>query len=129
MFANSCVTMNRPSINITTIFSDETAFAYTYYVGNKLDCKAPYTAYVNGFNASQTGATALIKSKIKPIGLTTFTSSYSMKIKPVQGLTTALLREIEQPHKRKMVGVDLETGKVHINEIDYNIYNQTKDLN
>jgi hypothetical protein len=50
-------------------------------------------------------------------------------IKPVQGLTTALLREIEQPHKRKMVGVDLETGTVHIDEIDYSIYKQTKDLN
>lgn len=111
MFANSCVTMNRPSINITTIFSDETVFAYTYYVGNKLDCKAPYTAYVNGFNASQNGATALIKSKIKPIGYTTFTSSYSMKIKPVQGLSTAMMRMIEQPHKRKILmpnGIILE---------------------
>ena len=103
MFANACVKMNVATYNSTIIFSDETAFAYTYYVANKLDLKAPYTAYVNGFNASQNGATALIKSKIKPIGYTTFTSSYSMKIKPVQGLSTAMMRMIEQPHKRKIL--------------------------
>ena len=106
MFAQSCVTMNVPTYNATIIFSDETAFAYTYYVANNLDLKAPYTAYVNGFNATTNGATTLIKQKIKPIGYTTFTSSYSMKIKPVQGLSTAMMRMIEQPHKRKMVNGD-----------------------
>ena len=111
MFANACVKMNVATYNSTIIFSDETAFAYTYYVANKLDLKAPYTAYVNGFNASQNGATALIKSKIKPIGYTTFTSSYSMKIKPVQGLSTAMMRMIEEKHKRKILmpnGIILE---------------------
>ena len=111
MFANACVKMNVPSYNATIIFSDETAFAYTYYVANKLDLKAPYTAYVNGFNASQNGATPLIKSKIKPIGYTTFTSSYSMKIKPVQGLSTTLVRMIEEKQKKKILmpnGIILE---------------------
>ena len=125
MFANSCVTMNRPYVNITTIFSDETAFAYNYYVANKLDCKAPYTAYVNGFNATQTGATALIKQKIKPIGLTTFTSSYSMKIKPVSGLSTSLARMIEPPKVRKRVTADGLGQPIVISETDSTIYKQT----
>ncbi len=126
MFASSCVTMSRPFINITTIFSDETAFAYNYYVGNKGDWTAPYTAYVNGFNATQTGATALIKQKIKPIGYTTFTSSYSLKIKPASGLSTSLVaRMMNQPKVRKRVTADGLGTPIVISEIDSTIYKQT----
>ena len=115
MFAQSCVTMNRASINGTIIFSDETGFAYTYYVNNKADFKAPYTAYVNGFNATNSGATALIKQKIKPVGYTTFTSSYSMKIKPVAGLSTAMMRMILTPPTKKLIVANGE--KVNVIEI------------
>ena len=103
MFANSCNTMKVANPFPTTIiFSDETAFAYNYYVTNKADFKAPYNAYVVGWNNLSNGASTLAKLKLKPSGYTTFTSSYSLKIKPIATMATARMAT-ELPPMRKIL--------------------------
>jgi len=124
MFAAACVTMKVSSFPVTIIFSDENAFAYNYYVSNKGDFKAPYTAYVTAFNSL---ATTAVKSKLKVVGYTTFTSSYSLKIKPAMGLNVSTMR-MAQSEKltKKLLYVNPDNMKAKTIEVDMNLYNQTK---
>ena len=102
---------------IGIIFSDETAFGFQYYVNNKCNLLAPYNTYTVGYYALTNGASALIKNTIKLIGFTTFTSSYTLKIKPLPTPIFSFLRVANVPRPRKVLYVNPETKLSEINEI------------
>lgn len=126
MFAQSTVTMKVANpFQTTVLYSDETAFAYTWFQANMLNQKLALSIFKQGYDLL---APSSVKSKINLMGTCLFTSSYSLRIKPAPSLPASALRMIEQPHKRKVLKTDVETGKSTIEEIDYVIYNQTKSL-
>lgn len=132
LLANSCITMRiGDAMKLYPIFSTETGFGYDWYKGNGLNLKLAYDVWLTGFNnpVSLSGASALIKSELKPSGFTTFTSSYSFKIKPVKGLPASAMRVAMEIPKKKLLYVDPETMQSKIIQvIDSSIYKQTKNI-
>ena len=99
---------NTPGLfNYGIINSDETAFAYTYYVSINGDFKKPVSTYQQGFN---TYASSKIKSQAKMVNHETFVSSYSWQIKPYTQLSQAARMAFKEVQYRKVLFVDPNTG-------------------
>ena len=124
MFASSVSRLlPNKTFPVTIIFSDETAFAFSYYQSTKGNFALPFTTYSSGFNI---GASAIVKSKLILKGSTTFVSSYSLQIKPLPTNATMRMASMQKNVlggvSRKLLYVSEKDNSINTIDITTPIY-------